>query len=485
MFDKRLTRRVFGTRFPGSRSWNTSLTDEGGTMSHIIAGRQGSGKTTELARHLFSKMKRYPKRAFFILDWSGSISDELLKMISKDEDVFKRVIYDEPDHPDYCMTTPEFSTAYGTSFDEQAFRVARNLERLSDTLVPNAPILGGLGLKEIAPKLFRLMTAVTNQYGDTWQITEAKKVLKDQDKLEKILTRYGESIPEVSWYFWNVFLKAKGEERDLRVYALTSLLGAVDSPAMRARFGYYQATVVPGKIIKEGGIYILNGARLINQEIPQYYVFTSIYSLIMESINKRLPADPKDHPVALVLDEVYSLLSIPGMAGEIGRISPQYRSRKLELYIVLQSLSQLSDELRELIWNIGNIQCFGLLNFDEAYKMAQQMFNYNPHAVKYDAKTLVQQNVTEPDRGQYLELANGIMNLKHRECLVRRFVTEAKKDPYIRHVLMTPDVPQTHVNLDEVKLELLQKRGVRVREAIEYVDQRGKPRPSDSIPRIS
>ena len=65
----------------------------------------------------------------------------------------------------------------------------------------------------------------------------------------------------------------------------------------------------------------------------------------MQEINKRRPADPNDLPVSLVLDEVYSLLRIPGMADEIASLSPQYRSRKLQLYIVLQELAQVSREL--------------------------------------------------------------------------------------------------------------------------------------------
>jgi hypothetical protein len=82
----------------------------------------------------------------------------------------------------------------------------------------------------------------------------------------------------------------------------------------------------------------VNGSKLINQRNTQHYLFTQAYSLIMAEINKRRPGNPEDEPVALVMDEVYSLLSIPGMAEEIGMISPLYRSRKLELYVVIQAL---------------------------------------------------------------------------------------------------------------------------------------------------
>ncbi len=102
----------------------------------------------------------------------------------------------------------------------------------------------------------------------------------------------------------------------------------------------------------------------------------------MSEINKRTPGDSNDKPVALVMDEVYSLLSIPGMAEEIGMLSPLYRSRKLELYVVLQALSQLAPELYRQIWSIGNIVCFGISNFDEAYELAQQLFRYEARTIK-------------------------------------------------------------------------------------------------------
>jgi hypothetical protein len=217
---------------------------------------------------------------------------------------------------------------------------------------------------------------------------------------------------------------------------------------------------------------IVNGARLINQPNTQHYLFTQVYSLIMSEINKRIPGDPQDQPVALVMDEVYSLLSIPGMAEEIGKLSPLYRSRKLELYIVLQSLSQLAITLREQIWSIGNIVCFAVTNFQEAYEVAQQLFTYNPTTVKMSAKVNTQQPVTETDRGQYLQIANQIQRMKHRECIVRRYMSEKILDKYVLWVPKTKEVPSTSVHLLDLKEKLLKERGVRVRDALEVINQR-------------
>jgi hypothetical protein len=110
-------------------------------------------------------------------------------------------------------------------------------------------------------------------------------------------------------------------------------------------------------------------------------------------------------------------------------LAPLYRSRKLELYIVLQALSQLALTLREQIWSIGNIVSFAVSNFQESYELAQQIFTYEPQTIKLTAKTDTSQPIVETDRGQYLQIANDIQRMKHRECIVRRYQSEKVLDP--------------------------------------------------------
>ncbi len=108
---------------------------------------------------------------------------------------------------------------------------------------------------------------------------------------------------------------------------------------------------------------IVNASRLINQPLAQHYFVTQVFSLILQFLNKRIPNDPDDKPVAIVLDETYALIGIPGMADEIGKLSPLYRNRKLELYIVLQALSQLAPNLQDKIWSVGNLVSFAVTDF--------------------------------------------------------------------------------------------------------------------------
>jgi hypothetical protein len=454
------------------------LFDDGLTMGVLYVGRAGSGKTSSLARHVVDYFKNYPDRAIFVLDWSGSITDSILKMILREpkeirEKLMKRLVYDRMGDTEWVIPLPEFSTFYG-DYEDQVQRVSRNLSRLAPELVKNAPLLGGLSLQEVAPEIFRLLTAISNELGECWQITEAKKLIRDKPLLRNALAKYGHSVPNAKWWLEKVFLEISDSERELRTYALVALLGAIEPLEIRARVGYYRPGWTPKEAIDKGLLVLCDGAKLINREMTQHYLFMQVYSLIMAEINKRRPANPTDLPVSLVMDEVYSLLQIPGMAPEISKLSPQYRSRKLQLYIVLQELAQMSDELRPHIWSLGNIVCFGISNHVEAYEIAQQLFKYEPKTVKLPGLTETQNPIIEPDRGQYLSIANWIQSLPHRQCIMRRYESEHKRDPYVRFVEKTKDTPNGRVNggLNEVKEMLLKERGVRVRDALEVINER-------------
>lgn len=451
------------------------------TMGTLYIGRPGTGKTSSLARHIVESFVRYPQRAIFVLDWSGSISDSILKLILQypvevRERLMDRLVYDDLGNPDWAIPLPEFSSDYGSNMEDQVQRVAGNLSKLSETLVTATPIMGGIPIKELGPHIFRLIASIPDKVGGSFQITEVKKLLSNEAILRNAIAHYGGHVPEAKFYLENEFLSlTTPREKDARKYALVSILGVVEPREARARLGSGQPGWTPREAIEKGLMVIVDGARMINRRPTQHYLFTQAYSLIIAEMNKRRPADPNDQPVSLVMDEVYSLLSIPGMAEEVGMLAPLYRSRKLELYIVLQALSQLAKPLDRQIWSLGNIVSFAVSNFDEAYHIAQQIFKYEAASIKLPSAEKAAQPIVEPDRGQYLSIANKIQRMKQRECIVRRYMTEAELDGYIRYIPRTKEAA-AHGNLDklisEVRQRLIQQRGVRVQEALEIINQR-------------
>lgn len=455
------------------------LSDYGLTMGTLYIGRPGTGKTTSLARHIVEYFVRYPDRAIFVLDWSGSISDSILRLILRypqevKEKLLKRLVYDELGNPDWVIPLPEFSPVYETSTEDQVFRVANNLEKLAGTLVTGAPIVGGLPIKELGPHVFRLLTAIPNQAsGGSFQVTEAKMLLTSEPIMDNAIDNYGGRVPEAKFYLENEFVNIQHKrDKDLRKYSLVSILGVVEPREARARLGTVTPGWTPKEAIEKGLMVIVDGARMINRRPTQHYLFTQAYSLIIAELNKRRPTDPNDLPVPLVLDEVYSLLSIPGMAEEVGWLAPLYRSRKLELYIVLQALSQLAKPLDRQIWSLGNIVCFALSDFDEAYHLAQQLFKYEAASIKLPSKT--SQPILEPDRGQYLTIANKIQRMRRRECIVRRYLSEEEMDGYIRYIPKTKEAQQGDIgeSISEVRDRLVQERAVKVSDALKVINQR-------------
>lgn len=459
-------------------SQDERLPDAGLTMGTMIIGRPGAGKTTLLANHIVDYAKRYEDQAIFVLDWSGSVTEIILMLILMEpenirEKLVKRVVFDDLGNPNYVIPMPEFSEQYG-SYEEQTQRVSQNLIKLAPELVSNAPYLAGLGLSEIAPQIFRLLTATRNDYNECWQITEAKKLIVDKQLLKDVVKKSGYRVPDAKWFIEKVYSEMKESERELRTYAIIALLGAIEPLSAKARVGYYRPGWNPKDVIERGQIVLIDGARMINQKNTQYYLFTQAYSLIMAEINKRTPADPKDKPVSLVMDEVYSLLSIPGMAEEVGKISPLYRSRKLQLYVVLQSLSQLAKPLDEQIWSLGNKVVFAMENKSEAEKVAYQMCKYNPRSVKLPPVTDTQNPVSEPEHGQDRLIADWIQSFKFRECVISKYMSEKNRDKYIRYIPQTSDVRNAPLGepLFDLKNRLLKSQGIAVRDALEVINQR-------------
>lgn len=459
------------------------LSDEGLTMGTLFIGKQGSGKTTALSRHIVENFTKYPDRAIFILDPKGANTKEIFTQLAREpnwETLSKRIVYDDLGNPDWVVPLPEFSHMYGTTYDEQAHRVATNLQNLAPELVKGAPYIAGLGLQQIAPQLFRIESAISDEYDETktWQVTETNLLLSNKPLLRRMVAKYGHNVPKAKEYFEREFLHLSDNERELRTYAIRSLLGPTEADEIRAKLGYHRPGWTPREAIKNGLMVIVDGDRLNNRKAVQAYLFTQIFSLIMAEINKRHPADPNDKPVSLILDEVYSLFKIPSMAPEIAQLAPQYRSRKLQLYIVLQELEQMSEELRPHIWSLGNVVCFGISNFDEAYKIAQQLIKYEPKSIKMDAKATTSQPLVEPDRGQYLQIANDLQRLAHRECVIRRYRTEKLMEKNILWVKKTKDVPNTplRISIDELKYRLLRERGIRVEAALDEIRERTAPK---------
>jgi len=134
--------------------------------------------------------------------------DSILSLIAQkkiNENLCRRIIYDELGNPELVVPMPEFSYLYGSSYEEQVQRLSLNLAKLAPELIKDAPFLAGLGLREIAPQIFRVITAIANESGQTWQATEAKRLLTDEKLLRRSLYKYGNKYPKQSGFLRTCF----------------------------------------------------------------------------------------------------------------------------------------------------------------------------------------------------------------------------------------------------------------------------------------
>jgi hypothetical protein len=353
----------------------------------LVIGKPGSGKTRFIAWLTVLYMLKFPDRGILILDASGALKKDILAialLLSEKErmSILRRLIIDIPFNGEYVHSMPEFHRDYGVSYEKQIQRVADNFRKLNPKTMELA-MLGKPTFEEMITELFRLLCAIRNDAGENWQITEAKKLLTDGSQLAMALNQFGGRVPEAKWYFEQFTkMKVDDREREMRSYTLRSALGVIEPREMRARLGGYKPSWTIEELDKRGLCAIVSGERMLDQEPQMNYIFSQVYSLFRQEMNKRLPDDPKDKPFLFMIDEAPVLYRVPGMAQELGELSTFYRSRKLELVIIIQALWQVTKEMQGQLWSLGNKVVFSLEDMDDASSIAEHLFYYASTMVK-------------------------------------------------------------------------------------------------------
>lgn len=479
-------RLIFGSpSHPAIRNLRESRDDslffDSLTRGTLVTGNPGTGKTRWTAGFMLDYALEYPDRPLIVFDASGSLTNDFIGLYhnleaDKREAIDRRVILDMPGHEELVIAKPMFSHLYGLTDEELVQRAVNIGKQLNPAKMVETPMMAE-SLTRTAPMLYRLLMTVRNEYSESWQITEGKRLLIERYEgqlLETTVKRFGQWAGNAKWYFENTLLRKDVSRQDVASWtsALLGVLSIIETNPLRARYGHSRPGVTATEVIRKGYIYIVNGEHLANQEDAQAFVFWDEFSALKTIINRRTPHDPKDKPVLLIIDEVYRLFEIPGMAKALGEISTYFRSRKLMPMVVIQAFWQLEELLKEQVWNLGNIVSFAMDNINDAYKMAQQLFEYDPTHTKFDAPSERSNPTAEPDRGQYLTEANWIQNLKWRQVVMRRYIDERTKEGNVNFVATTKERPVKDLPIEDVKTELFKRRAISVREAVKEINNR-------------
>ena len=332
------------------------LYEKGLAMSTALVGRQGVGKTFTIAQELLEQMKAHPEQPFFIYDWSGGLIIVLLLLILSDpkrDELLRRLVYDDMrgrtiNGQAYVMPMPEFSEQYDPEkpwlerVEDQADRVQRMFEALNADLIEKNPTMGGRPIKALLLNLLLLTNAITNEKGESWQITDVSRLLNDEAR-ELARKLFGYKVKKANEYFTSEFTGESKIQKDI-AQALADILDIIKSRRIRSRAGYPVPGWTPTEAIRKGLVVLCDGSGLTNNHRQKDYLFLQLFYLLLDEINKRAPSSPGYHPINWVMDEIYTFTETPGVSRMIAHLPSEYRSRKLQIFLVIQSLKQLAGE---------------------------------------------------------------------------------------------------------------------------------------------
>jgi len=314
------------------------LHESGLVMSSVFVGRQGVGKTFALATELLEQIKAHPEQPFFIFDWSGGLINTLFQLVLSDperEKIAGRLIFDPMggrtiEGQPYILPMPEFSKDYDPHMpwlervEDQVDRVQRVFEEMNPDLVMRNPTLGGRPIKGLLPNLLLLANAITDEKGNSWQITETTRLLnKEVRELARKL--FGGKVGKANEYFTYHFTGEEKIDRDL-AYSLVDVLDILKSRRIRARVGYPFPGWTPGEVIRKGLVVACDGSELNNNHKQKDYAYLKLFHLVLDEINKRTPSAPGYAPVNWVMDEVYTFTETPNVSRMLAHLPSEYRS---------------------------------------------------------------------------------------------------------------------------------------------------------------
>jgi hypothetical protein len=497
LFFRFIVRLLFGThwRFPQFVVAPARLLYEAALgLSNVFIGRQGSAKTFTVAQELLEQMKAHPEQPFFIFDWSGGLIITLFLLILSDpkrDELLARLIYDDMggrtiNGEPYIMPLPEFSEKYDPEkrwlerIEDQIDRVQRVFTSLNEELIERNPTMGGRPINELLPNILALLNAITDEKGESFQLTEATQLL-NKDVRENARKRFGYKVGKANEYFREQFTGDSKLEKD-QAHALADVLDVIKTQRIRARVGYPDPGWTPHEVVTKGQIYCGDGSSLGNNQKQKDFAYVSLFHLILDEINKRVPSAPGYPPVNWVMDEIYTFIEKEIIARMLTHFVTEYRNRKLQLFFVVQTLKQLPGEangkkgLEDLFFSFGNIVVFQLLDIDDCLTVAKNFFPFDPQLVKVPAQRDGQHDIMKNRDEQLAEKAYQLQHLAKRECYVRRFIDEARMDKII-HIGKTRDVriTATREDVERLKDRLMLERGVPLAKAEKTIAQRKVP----------
>lgn len=420
---------------------------------HVV-GTTGKGKSKLLEHMIFQDIVN--GRGVALVDPHGNLADDTLSYFGTagyfdNQNNLKRIVYINPSRKDFSPGINLLELQENEDPAEHANDIIEVFKR--NWRLETAPVFEDV--------LFNsLMVLIANKL----TILELTRVVTDRSYRNSLLSKTKD--PSVHHFFTERFEKWPKREQTIRVEStLNKVSRLIGSERLRNIFGQAKSTVNFRDILDKGLVLIVDLSNL--SELSARLFGGFITTLIQQAaMARRTRKDFFEY-----LDEFQLFVSHEGGSKTFSKILAEARKRHLYLILAHQQLSQLDEQMRGALGNVGTLVCFGIDRSD-AEIQAKRIFLPHGEQIKEQAKKDSQYPLYY---SLYENLESYIQALDKRTLSPRwAYVVSKQRKAALIKTIEVKDTGFSKKQLEEVKEFRASKYGRSYKEVKEEIEDRYK-----------
>jgi len=334
---------------------------------HIV-GTTGKGKSKLLEHMIFQDITN--NKGVALIDPHGNLADDVLSYLGtngylNEPKNLERLIYINPSRKDYSPGINLLELQENEDPAEHANDIIEVFKR--NWKLETAPVFEDVMFNS-------LMVLIANKL----TIIEMPKLLTDKTYRNNLLKKTKD--PSIRHFFSDRFDKWPKREQATRLEStLNKVSRIIGSERLRNIFGQLKSTINFRDILDKSLVLIVDLSSL--SELTAKLFGGFITTLIQQAaMARRTRRDFFEY-----LDEFQLFVSHEGGSKTFSKILAEARKRHLYLILAHQQLSQLDEQMRGALGNVGTLVCFGIDRSD-AEIQAKRIFLPHGEEIKEKAK---------------------------------------------------------------------------------------------------
>jgi len=334
---------------------------------HIV-GTTGKGKSKLLEHMIFQDITN--SRGVALIDPHGNLADDVLSYLGtngylNEPKNLERVVYINPSRKDYSPGINLLELQENEDPAEHANDIIEVFKR--NWKLETAPVFEDVMFNS-------LMVLIANKL----TIIEMPKLLTDKTYRNNLLKKTKD--PSIRHFFSDRFEKWPKREQATRLEStLNKVSRIIGSERLRNIFAQFKSTINFRDILDKSLVLIVDLSSL--SELTAKLFGGFITTLIQQAaMARRTRRDFFEY-----LDEFQLFVSHEGGSKTFSKLLAEARKRHLYLILAHQQLSQLDEQMRGALGNVGTLVCFGIDRSD-AEIQAKRIFLPHGEHIKDQAK---------------------------------------------------------------------------------------------------